>query len=381
MNRSELSSAFQKVRQTTRDLCRPLCTEDYVIQSMPDVSPPKWHLGHTTWFFERMILEEFADNYRACHPRYYFVFNSYYQSFGERVARDIRGTLSRPTVEEVFAYRTEVDEKLVGLIGGLEQGRFAEFADLVELGLHHEQQHQELLVTDVKHILASNPLRPTYRTCDGDGIRRAPAPSPPTFHEFEAGMFEMGAPDGGFAWDNERPRHKTWLSDYGLMDRPVTCGEYLDFMKDGGYREPLLWLSDGWDAVSENGWRSPLYWDRRDGDWEIVTLRGSRPLDLAEPVATSASMKRTPMPVGRIGACRPRRNGKGPPGSMDVRCRGTFWKTAASIRLPGDAGPGRDSRGCANCSGTSGNGREAPTCPIPGTARTGVRSASTTENS
>ena len=285
MNRSELSSAFQTVRQTTRDLCRPLCTEDYVIQSMPDVSPPKWHLGHTTWFFERMILEEFADNYRACNPRYYFVFNSYYQSFGERVARDIRGTLSRPTVEEVFDYRTEVDEKLVGLIGGLEQGRFAEFADLVELGLHHEQQHQELLVTDVKHILASNPLRPTYRACDGEGTRRAPEPSPPTFHEFEAGMFEMGAPDRGFAWDNERPRHKTWLSDYGLMDRPVTCGEYLEFMKDGGYREPLLWLSDGWDAVSENGWRSPLYWDRRGGDWEIVTLRGSRPLDPAEPVA------------------------------------------------------------------------------------------------
>ena len=285
MNRSELSSAFQTVRQTTRDLCRPLCTEDYVIQSMPDVSPPKWHLGHTTWFFERMILEEFADNYRACHPRYYFVFNSYYQSFGQRVARDIRGTLSRPTVQEVYAYRAEVDEKVVGLIGGLEQGRYAEFSGLVELGLHHEQQHQELLVTDVKHILASNPLRPTYRACDGDGTRRAIEPSPPAFHEFEAGMFEMGAPDRGFAWDNERPRHKTWLSDYGLKDRPVTCGEYLDFMKDGGYREPLLWLSDGWDAVIENGWRSPLYWDRRDGDWEIVTLRGSRPLDPAEPVA------------------------------------------------------------------------------------------------
>ncbi len=285
MNRSELLSAFQTVRRTTRDLCRPLCTEDYVIQSMPDVSPPKWHLGHTTWFFERMILEEFADNYRACHPRYYFVFNSYYQSFGQRVARDIRGTLSRPTVEEVYAYRAEVDAKLVGLIGELEQGRYAEFADLVELGLHHEQQHQELLVTDVKHILASNPLRPTYRACDEDGTRRAIEPSLPAFHEFEAGMFEMGAPDRGFAWDNERPRHKTWLADYGLMNRPVTCGEYLDFMKDGGYREPLLWLSDGWDAVIENGWRSPLYWDRRDGDWEIVTLRGSRPLDPAEPVA------------------------------------------------------------------------------------------------
>ena len=285
MNRSELSSAFQTVRQTTRDLCRPLCTEDYVIQSMPDVSPPKWHLGHTTWFFERIVLERFADDYRAFHPRYYFVFNSYYQSFGERVARDIRGTLSRPTVEEVHAYRAGVDERLADLIEELDSARFAEFADLVELGLHHEQQHQELLVTDVKHILASNPLRPSYRARDEGGSPGSARPSSPTFQEFEGGMFEMGAPDKGFAWDNERPRHKTWLSDYGLMDRLVTCGEYLDFIHDGGYRDPLLWLSDGWDVVNENGWEAPLYWERRDGDWEIVTLCGSRPLDPEEPVA------------------------------------------------------------------------------------------------
>ncbi len=285
MNRSELSSAFQTVRQTTRDLCRPLCTEDYVIQSMPDVSPPKWHLGHTTWFFERIVLERFADDYRAFHPRYYFVFNSYYQSFGERVARDIRGTLSRPTVEEVHAYRAGVDERLADLIEELDSARFAEFADLVELGLHHEQQHQELLVTDVKHILASNPLRPSYRARDEGGSPDSARPSSPTFQEFEGGMFEMGAPDKGFAWDNERPRHKTWLSDYGLMDRLVTCGDYLDFIDDGGYRDPLLWLSDGWDVVNDNGWEAPLYWERRDGDWEIVTLCGCRPLDPEEPVA------------------------------------------------------------------------------------------------
>ena len=381
MNRSELWSAFQTVRQTTRDLCQPLCTEDYVIQSMADVSPPKWHLGHTTWFFERMILERFAEHYRAYHPRYYFVFNSYYQSFGQRVARDIRGTLSRPTVEEVYGYRTSVDERLLRVIEDLDRGRFAEFAELVELGLHHEQQHQELLVTDVKHILASNPLRPSYRACDDDGARKPPAPSPLKFHGLEGGVFEMGAPDQGFAWDNERPRHKTWLSDYGLMDRLVTCGEYLDFINDGGYRDPLLWLSDGWEAVSENGWESPLYWDRRDGDWEIVTLCGSRPLNPEEPVAHVSFYEAAPMPVGRKNGCRPRRNGKRPPGCRRVRCRGTFWRTAASIRCPGGAGPGRTGRGCANCSGTSGNGREALTCPIPDTGRTGARWASTTESS
>ena len=285
MKRTELASAFRTVRQTTRDLCQPLCTEDYVIQSMPDVSPPKWHLGHTTWFFERIILERFAENYQSYHPKYYFVFNSYYQSFGQRVARDIRGTLSRPTVEEVYAYRNCVDEQITALIGTMDRQRYAEFADLVELGLHHEQQHQELLVTDVKHILATNPLRPIYQTSQQHTTPQPPEPSPPNFKEIEGGTFEMGAPDRGFAWDNERPRHKIWLTDYGLMDRLVTCGEYLDFIHDGGYRGPLLWLSDGWDTVCANDWQSPLYWEHRNGDWQIVTLAGSRPLNPAEPVA------------------------------------------------------------------------------------------------
>ena len=285
MNRSELLSAFERVRQTTQNLCQPLCTEDYVIQSMPDVSPPKWHLGHTTWFFERIILERFAENHQTYHPQYYFVFNSYYQSFGQRVARDIRGTLSRPTVEEVYGYRSCVDEKLKALIGTIGRQRYAEFADLVELGLHHEQQHQELLVTDVKHILATNPLQPVYLPLEGHQTPKSASQSAPHLLEIEGGLFEMGAPDRGFAWDNERPRHKTWLSAYGLMDRLVTCGEYLEFINDGGYRDPLLWHSDGWDTAAENDWQGPLYWKRRNGDWQIVTLSGSRPLDTEEPVA------------------------------------------------------------------------------------------------
>lgn len=284
MNRSELLVSFQNVRQMTKHLCQPLCTEDYVIQSMPDVSPPKWHLGHTTWFYERIILERYAKGYQPYHPQYDFVFNSYYQSLGQRVARDIRGTLSRPTVEEVYNYRTVVDEKLRNLIETIDQQHYSELAELVELGLNHEQQHQELLVTDVKHILASNPLRPIYQVPTDHGLVASPGLAPGQFQKIEGGFFEIGATDQGFAWDNERPRHKMWLADFDLMDRLVTCGEYLDFINDGGYRDPLLWLSDGWDTLCVNDWRAPLYWEEHNGDWKIMTLSGSRTLILEEPV-------------------------------------------------------------------------------------------------
>ena len=284
MNRSELLASFQNVRQMTKHLCEPLCTEDYVIQSMSDVSPPKWHLGHTTWFYERIILERYAKAYQPYHPQYYFVFNSYYQSLGQRVARDIRGTLSRPTVEEVYNYRAGVEEKLKDLIETIDQQRYSELAELVELGLHHEQQHQELLVTDVKHILASNPLRPIYRVPTDHRLVASPGLSPLQFQKIEGGLFEIGATEHGFAWDNERPRHKMWLADFDLMDRLVTCGEYLDFINDGGYRDPLLWLSDGWDTLCVHDWRAPLYWEEHNGDWQIITLSGSRSLVLEEPV-------------------------------------------------------------------------------------------------
>jgi ergothioneine biosynthesis protein EgtB len=290
MNRSKLLDAYTTVRAMTERLCQPLATEDYVIQSMPDVSPPKWHLGHTAWFFERAILQQFDQDYRPYNEKFYFIFNSYYQSFGERVARDIRGTLSRPTVKDVYAYRNAVDDRVRTFLDVVHEKRYAEVARFVELGLHHEQQHQELLVTDIKNILSSNPLRPVYRSANGSadrqsGDRRRGTVPAPKFRKMTGGILEIGAAGDVFAWDNELPRHRVLLNDFSLMDRLVTCGEYLEFIKDGGYGNPLLWLSDGWDTVSREGWCSPLYWEEIDGEWHIMTLSGLRPLDQDEPVS------------------------------------------------------------------------------------------------
>lgn len=284
MVREDLLNAFDVVRRTTGLICQPLVTEDYVIQSMADVSPPKWHLAHTTWFFERVVLQQFSKNYRPYNEQYYYLFNSYYQSFGERWKRDIRGTLSRPTVQDVYDYRAAVDERTRSFIASLSGKEYEEIARLVELGLHHEQQHQELLVTDIKHILASNPLRPAYKSRP----RTAKVPAlttPQNFVEVHGGAFELGWNGEGFAWDNEFPRHKTFVSDFALMNRLVTCGEFLEFINDGGYRNPLLWLSDGWDGVMKEGWEAPLYWEKLDGEWQIITLSGIRPIDPAEPVS------------------------------------------------------------------------------------------------
>ena len=288
MNRSDLLKAYHDVRNMTESVCKPLMTEDYVVQSMPDVSPPKWHLGHTSWFFERVILQQFAKNYKPYNELYYYILNSYYQSLGDRAARNMRGALSRPTVKDIYAYRAAVDERMSNLIETIEEKRYGEVAMLVELGLHHEQQHEELLVTDIKHILASNPLRPAYRDLNGKpATPRGSSSALPAarFKTIKGGIFELGAAEEGFAWDNERPRHKALVKDFSLMDRLVTCGEYLEFMNDGGYRDPLLWLSDGWDTICAQCWEAPLYWENVDGEWHIMTLSGMRSLDLAEPVS------------------------------------------------------------------------------------------------
>ncbi len=289
MNRKDLLTAYDNVRGMTEHLCGPLSVEDYVIQSMTDVSPPKWHLGHTSWFFEQVILDRYVPDYHAWNERYYFVFNSYYQSFGDRVARDIRGTLSRPTVKDVYEYRAVVNERMHKLLETREEERYGEIAALTELGLHHEQQHTELLVTDIKHIFAMNPLRPAYR--DGhrtSGQRASRAghvqPLDSSFMGFKGGVYEFGAGGDAFAWDNERPRHKAYINDFALMNRLVTCGEYLEFINDGGYKDPLLWLSDGWDTIVREQWESPMYWEKNDGDWCVMTLDGLRPVVAAEPV-------------------------------------------------------------------------------------------------
>jgi ergothioneine biosynthesis protein EgtB len=285
-NRNDLLQSFNEIRCVTKSLCRPLLTEDYVVQSMPDVSPPKWHLGHTSWFFEQFLLRPFRPGYVPLDDRYGYLFNSYYESFGERMSRDRRGTLSRPSVEEVYTYRDSIDRGIRELIMDVKEDRFGGIGKLVELGLQHEQQHQELLVTDIKHIFATNPLAPVY-FCAPASVppMRSGSPPPARFLPFEDSLFELGAPAEGFAWDNERPRHKVFVNAFRLMNRPVTCGEYAQFIDDGGYRNPLLWLSDGWETIQREGWQAPLYWLDSEGGRMLATLAGILPLDPAEPVS------------------------------------------------------------------------------------------------
>jgi ergothioneine biosynthesis protein EgtB len=273
-----LAERYRQVRQCTEALCEGLEPEDHVIQSMPDASPLKWHLAHTSWFFETFLLAEHAPGYQPFHPRYGFLFNSYYNAVGDRHARDRRGVLSRPTVREVYAYRAYVDEHTAALLA---RGVGEPAAAVLELGLHHEQQHQELILTDLKHAFASNPLRPVYR-------EQAPAaggdPLPLEWVRYAAGLRWLGHDGGGFAYDNEGPRHRAYVHAFALASRLTTCAEYLAFMEDGGYARPELWLSDGWTARQHHGWDAPLYWEKRDGDWRHMTLAGMRPVEPAEPV-------------------------------------------------------------------------------------------------
>lgn len=284
MERTELAEAYLKVRNFTAELCKPLETEDYVVQPIVDVSPPKWHLGHTSWFFESVILQKFLRNYTPYHPLYNYVFNSYYNTFGDRVDRPNRGYLSRPTVNEAYAYRAAIDGQMRELIAAVSEDDWPELEQLVILGLHHEQQHQELLVTDIKYILGMNPLKPAYRertNGDGDPGRASRA----SYVGFEGGIVEIGHQEDGFCYDNELPVHKFLLRDFKLRDGLVTNGEYLEFMNDSGYEDHRLWLSDGWDVVREQGWTSPLYWEQVDDQWHIMTLSGLRALDPDEPVS------------------------------------------------------------------------------------------------
>jgi ergothioneine biosynthesis protein EgtB len=272
-------AAFQAVRTFTESLCETLATEDYVVQSMADVSPTKWHLAHTSWFFETFILKPHLPGYRELNPEYAFLFNSYYVQAGERHCRAQRGYISRPTVAEVFAYREHVDEAMARLLEAPPEG----VLPLVEIGLHHEQQHQELMLTDIKHVFSVNPLRPAYRQQETGAAGADHAP-PLEWVRFEGGLCEVGHDGAGFAYDNESPRHRAWLQPYALASRLVTCGEYLEFMQDGGYERADLWLSMGWATAQEQQWTEPFYWERRDGEWWVFTLGGMKRVDHAEPV-------------------------------------------------------------------------------------------------
>jgi ergothioneine biosynthesis protein EgtB len=275
--RVALHDRYGQVRDLTEDLAAPLSDEDQVVQSMPDVSPTKWHRAHTTWFFETFLLSPNARRYAAFDPAYAYLFNSYYETVGPRHPRPQRGLLSRPSVTEVGRYRAHVDDAMHDLIDICS----AEAAALIELGLHHEQQHQELLLMDIKHVLHCNPTDPAYKA----GSYNAIAASPLRFAELRGGNTEVGYDGAGFCFDNEEPRHIVHLESIGIADRLVCAGEWLAFIADDGYRRPELWLSDGWSAVQANGWEAPLYWrdDGADG-WSVFTLGGRRAVDPNEPV-------------------------------------------------------------------------------------------------
>lgn len=280
-SRRDFLDVFCSVRKNSNAICSPLETEDYVIQTMDDVSPPKWHLAHTTWFFETFLLEPHLAGYESFRPQYGFLFNSYYEAVGERHPRPRRGLLSRPTVKEVYDYRTHVDRRMGQLIEQADDALWHRIGPLVDLGINHEEQHQELLITDIKHILAENPLRPVY------------SPGVPLVHSREpqrdwitsaGGIAEIGFGGSGFHFDNEGPRHLVYLQPHRLAPQLVTNGEYLEFMKAGGYRDARYWLSEGWAAVQERGWRAPLYWEKADRRWSVMTLSGMREVSEEEPV-------------------------------------------------------------------------------------------------
>lgn len=273
-----LLERYQQVRQVSEKICQPLAIEDYTIQSMPDVSPPKWHLAHTTWFFETFLLLPYLPGYTVFHPQFGYLFNSYYEAVGARHPRHQRGMLSRPTVAEVYRYRAHVDRAMMELLSIVEH---PDLADLLILGLHHEQQHQELLLTDIKHILALNPLHPIYR----DDLHPTTS-TDSTFQwlKYSGGLYSIGHQGDEFAFDNESPRHQTYLQDYKLGSRLVTNGEYLEFIQTGGYQEAKYWLAEGWATVQAHQWRSPLYWELIDNDWYVMTLGGLQRVDERNPV-------------------------------------------------------------------------------------------------
>jgi ergothioneine biosynthesis protein EgtB len=277
----DVAAEYAAIRRTTEALCRPLALEDYVVQAMPDVSPAKWHLAHVTWFFETFVLARYQPRHRPFHPDYRVLFNSYYQGVGPQHARAQRGHLSRPTVAEIYAYRRAVDSAMAEL---LEAGAFwadTEAMAVVALGLNHEQQHQELLLTDIKYNLGVNPLRPAYHTRAPGG---AQGPCPPAWVDVEGGLVRIGDAGAPFAFDNERPAHQVYLEPFRLAVRPVTNGEYAEFVEAGGYRQWRWWLSEGWRTVRERDWEAPLYWERPEGGWRAQTLSGPRSLDAAAPV-------------------------------------------------------------------------------------------------
>ena len=291
LSRAELCRRLAEVRAATLGRTAPLSAEDQGVQSMPDASPVKWHLAHTSWFFEAVVLSRHAPEYKPFDARFFHLFNSYYESLGSRHPRPQRGLLTRPDLEQVLAYRDHVDAALLCFIDSADTDSWRAAAPLIELGLHHEQQHQELILTDILHAFWSNPLLPAYELPRA-GAKSAPiAAEPLRWLERPEAIVQIGHGEAGFAFDNERPRHRALVAAHRIANRLVTCGEYLAFVADGGYRKPALWLSDGWAAVQAGGWSAPLYWIAPDDprapspQWQVFGLDGVRPLALEAPVS------------------------------------------------------------------------------------------------
>jgi len=281
---TDLLSQYQSIRHQTEDLCAPLQLEDYSVQPIVDVSPPKWHLGHVSWFFENFILVEQIDDYEVYDERLNWFFNSYYESQGPRILRSNRGNMTRPTVKEVVQYRRHVDAHMQQLLEGFDSGFVPkELANLIIVGLQHEQQHQELLVTDIKYILGTNPLYPAFAK-PTQQLTDVPKAKAPHFLPIEEGVYEIGYNGTDFCWDNELSVHKTYIHDFKIMNRLVTNGEFIEFIEDGGYSTHEHWLSDGWEWAKQLDTKAPLYWYEKDGEWCHYTLQGLQKINPNLPV-------------------------------------------------------------------------------------------------
>lgn len=280
-SRSHLMDRFKAVRQASLDIVGPLEPEDFVIQVMTNTSPTKWHLAHVSWFFETFVLDKAYDDYQSMHPQYAYIFNSYYLQTGEPHGRAKRGFLSRPTVDEVMEFREYVNEEILDFLEHASEKKLEEFGPVIEIGINHEQQHQELMITDFKFMFGQNPLYPVYRDRE---LPESSSPGPLNWVSFDEGIYEIGNAGDEFTYDNEHPRHREFLEAFELGDRLITNREFMKFMNDEAYSRSELWLDDGWAAVNENNWDAPLYWCRRDDGWYHYTLSGLRKPDLNEPV-------------------------------------------------------------------------------------------------
>jgi len=280
--KNQLIDKYTGVRHITEQLCEPLETEDFIVQSMPDVSPTRWHLAHTTWFFETFILKPELKDYKTPNKLYNYLFNSYYNAVGQQYPRAQRGHLSRPTVKEIYDYRQHVDSEIMRLIETLDERGMSDLLAVFTLGLNHEQQHQELMLTDIKHVFSQNPLYPAYQNIE----QIYKSQSTPGLHwvAFDGGHIQQGFSGEAFSFDNETPQHDILLQPFELANRLVTNGEYLSFIEDGGYGQAQLWLSDGWALIQKEGWKSPLYWIQSENQWFEFTLTGLVPLNLNSPV-------------------------------------------------------------------------------------------------